>query len=233
MSFLGGMISPALTVATQAAGAYQGASANAIQTQRQQIMQALMFAREAHTAEITNALHTAQAGLAGAQQLNTTREANAPHLGDSNYASSMGDVAGAQAAAKLPVDLQEMVAKGQMDRATAESVANIRNQGTLGAAGINAGSRIGAANIEQQGANTRQGLQIQSQKDLQKSDLYGQNQNRLQQIQEGQKGSVTTALGRDVGILPKPPTQQQTDWDNAAASLAPGTNPVQVLGARP
>jgi len=59
-SILAGLISPALTVATQAAGAYQGAESQAGQAKQQEIMQALSLRRQMHQQDIEDALHTAQ-----------------------------------------------------------------------------------------------------------------------------------------------------------------------------
>jgi hypothetical protein len=60
MGILDGLLSPALTAATQAAGAYQGAEAQAGMQQRQQAVQALMLQRQMHEQEIEDALHRAQ-----------------------------------------------------------------------------------------------------------------------------------------------------------------------------
>lgn len=65
--FLAGLLSPALTVATQAAGAYEGAEANAATSKQNAVMQAIALQRQQHEQELKDALTRAQTGLAGAR----------------------------------------------------------------------------------------------------------------------------------------------------------------------
>lgn len=64
--FFGGYVGPALTAATNVAGAYQGAEADATKAKTAQIAQQISLLRQQHNDEITNALHTAQTSKASA-----------------------------------------------------------------------------------------------------------------------------------------------------------------------
>lgn len=136
MGFLDGLLSPALTVATQAAGAYQGAQTQADIERQKQAIQAVTLQRQQHESEINNALHQAQATLAGANTIKAQRDANTLRLGDPGYAGAMGAVAGAQAMGKLPADLELAVTKGKIDRATAEAIQRMRSNTSIQVANI-------------------------------------------------------------------------------------------------
>ncbi len=62
MDALSGIVSPALTTATQAAGAYQGAEANAAQVQRDTMLNAMVMMRQQKQFQTDQALKTAQTG---------------------------------------------------------------------------------------------------------------------------------------------------------------------------
>ena len=64
---LGGLLGPALTVATQSAGTYQQGQANAQQAQTQALMQQIALKRQADQDALRAALQTAQTGEANAR----------------------------------------------------------------------------------------------------------------------------------------------------------------------
>lgn len=176
MSFLDGILAPALTAATSAAGAYSGAEANAAALQRQNLISALMARQQMQELQTKMALQGAQTHLA-------ERQAGTLRLGDPGYAGALGEVAGAQRAATLPLDLKLAVQKGMIDRATAEAVAHIRTRGTISAASIGASSR---AAVEQSRERSAAALQA--------SQLAGQHANKAKEISQVQGGEIIPSL---------------------------------------
>ena len=74
---LGGLLGPALTVATQSAGTYQQGQANAQQAQTQALMQQIALKRQADQDALRNALVQAQTGEAGARTVEANARSNA------------------------------------------------------------------------------------------------------------------------------------------------------------
>lgn len=224
--FLGGLIGPALTQATNAAGAYEGASAQANNTQRQAIIQNLIFQREQQKANIENALKSAQTGESFAKTALTQHQAQAPVLGDPGYASAMGQVAGAESAAKLPADLQMAITHGTIDYQTGAALAKIRGQ-------IEGG-------LQGQKQTFEQGQQAR--------ELAGQNANRLSGIAATQSGEVLPSIvhavkkipgaahdafvGGSGGATTQAPSPAQSLWDQAVALHGEGTV-LSQYGPRP
>lgn len=242
-------LSPALTTATQAAGAYQGAEGNAAITRRESQMQALMTLRQQRQLESQLALQQAQTGEAQSKATLNTREANTPRLGDAGYAQMMGDVEAQKALATLPVQTQLEVLRG-----------NISLHNAIAQAGVEHGYKT-------QEIGTEYGLKGQLQSNEQgfqegqlQRQLAGQRQNQSASISQTQSGQVIPSIVHgakyaghtfvdaltphpsasspqmaDVnGSASAPATPQQASYDRAAAALkASGADPVTILGQRP
>lgn len=106
-------ISPALTTATQAAGAYQGAQANAAVTQRDAQLNALMMLRQQKQFEMEQALKGAEIGKTTAEtrHQNMVNDVGAAGIEGSPENAAWrvgvaGGSAGAEAAAKQPWEIQ-------------------------------------------------------------------------------------------------------------------------------
>lgn len=101
-------LAPALTGATQAAGAYQGAEANAAQMQRETMIQSLMMMRQQQAFQTDQALKAAQTNSANATGNLRNRDAGTPRPQDGqSYLDSVSNTAGA----KIAGETQPLVAQ--------------------------------------------------------------------------------------------------------------------------
>lgn len=257
---LGSFLGPALTTATDAAGAYQGAEGQAAVTKRDSIIQSLMMQRQAQQFALQQALGQANIQKDQSEAYKNTREGGQLRLGDTGYSSALGDVEYQKALAVLPVEKQKMVAQGQitLDNALQEETARGNIQAGL--------QRAALANTNSQNAldrtlktNLQQNQQTYD-TTKQQTQLTGENTIRQNAIGAEGGNSLLTNIGRKIHLLPQPNIQpivpaagasaaaaqpnstgnasnpQQSDWDIAASHLQttqPGVDPATILGPRP
>jgi hypothetical protein len=218
MGFLQGALSPMLTAATQVGGAAEGAQVKAAQLKQQMMIAAITMRREQQLADIKQAVANSVIPKNAAETTVAVNKGREPVLGDPGYAAAMGGVAGAESQAKLPADLQLAVTKGIISKDEATTVQSMRSQTEQGIATQRVGAEAtqGAANRAATAANTA-----------------ATTAGGMARVKQTQAGSLT---GRILGVpgAAAPPSQQQQDWDTAAAhAKATGQDPVAALGPRP
>lgn len=220
------LLSPALTVATNAAGTYQNAQAQGNQAKMQGVIQAVQLARQQRQAEIENIKNLADANKANAEAGTYTPE-------------FAGKKAGAEAAATLPYkvlqaqqDLQNHLTELRQSGANEMQVAAAR---LAGEKAISDAQIQAAASRQSNQQGFEQGQQ-QRQQQFQTGQTQQQYHNKIGEIGAQGNNSVMTSVGRKLGILQTPPTPQQSDYDDAAQHLQatqPDVDPSTVLGPRP
>jgi len=240
MGFLGGLANFAQN-AGPTAGAVAQAEAQGSAQRNQQAIQLLMLSRQQRQMEIENALKQSQGVEAQAHAGLYQNEAN-PQF--------KGIQAGYEAQAQQPFKLQQLQA--ELNNRLIELKQSGANEMQIAAARIAgekdiANAQIGAAASRQQ---NQQGFE-QGQQQRQQQFQTGQQQ-RQQQFQTGQtqqgyenklgeinaqgSNSITTSIGRKLGLLNTPPTPQQSDWDSAAQHIKttqPDVDPTTILGEHP
>lgn len=189
-------------------------------------------------------------GLRNSEIRLNERKAKAPVLGEPGYATAMGAVAGAEANAKLPADIQAAVTKGQIDLVTGRQLALIRGQVDSALQGnqqrFTAGENEKNRGAEAERQTTAKGEELSNKLTEIKATQAGQI---LPSLIRGTKSffgagqvnvpGVTQPLGSKAA--PAAATapvadvkQQRADWDAAAAhARANKQDPDALLGPRP
>lgn len=153
MGFLSGLASTIGTagpIAAQIGGDYEQAQAQGSGQRNQQALQMLALQRQQVAQQIENALNVSKTGEQNALTAVHQREVAKPQLGDAGYAAAMGDVAGAEALAKLSPELQLAVQKGQIDLNNATAIQNLTHQNKTQEIGQEGGIRSGLQQNQQQ-----------------------------------------------------------------------------------
>lgn len=206
------------------------------------------FGRSMQQAQLANALRSveAQKDLAQADEFSANaykarREGGRLQLGDAGFAPATAGVAAATKAATLPYDIQEAVAKGQIDQQTGLVLARERGKIEAGLQSNQQTFTAGQNTLTRQAEAARQQTGITAETAKQQTGIAAEAAKQQAGIAATQAGSITTAIGRGLGILSKPRTPAQIQWDQKAADYK-AANPndpnadtfiAQNLGARP
>lgn len=238
MGGIGSFLSPALTVATQAAGAYQGAESQAAQDKAEHIIQALVMQRQAQQFALQQQLDKAKVGQVNSETYRNTREGDKLQEGDPGYIQYQTDLAGGKAGAaanaELGPKLKEMVAKGQIDLATAKMMAGIEHgyktqeigqQG--GIQGYLQSKQQGFEQGQQQRSQLFEGQQLGAR-------LTGELGNRIAEEQQTQKGQILPNIEKKwfkSGPLMTPSATNPTPATSASGTPPPTSAERAVLKA--
>lgn len=193
MSFLGGLgnfIGTAGPIAAQIGGDYEQAQAQGSGQRNQQAMQMLMLQRQQAKDAIENALNVSKTGEQNALTTVHQREAAKPQLGDAGYAAAMGDVAGAEALAKLSPELQLAVQKGQIDLNNATAIQNLTHHNKSQEINQEGGIRSGLQTNQQKFQATQEDLNRANAAAIAKANQQG----HIQGIVTTQKGQIIPSI---------------------------------------
>lgn len=242
-------LSPALTVTSQAAGAYQGAQSQAAQDKAEHIIQALVMQRQAQQFALQQQLDKAKVGQVQSETYKNTREGDRLQEGDPGYIQYQTALAGGKAGAEFPYHIKEMLQKGQIDLHTAQTMAELEHgykTQEIGQQGGIQGYLQGKQQDFEQGQQHRsqlfEGQQLGTR-------LKGEQANHLAGIRQTQSAQLIPAIVNRIRTGSWNPATSSTDatpatgaveqqqhWDAAAQQLqheSPGVDPTTVLGARP
>lgn len=257
MGFLSGLantIGTAGPIAAQIGGDYEQAQAQGSGQRNQQALQMLMLQRQQRQQEIENALHVAQTGEAQAHGAQFQHEAQKLQPGDAGYVPMMGQLAGAEAYAKLAPELQLAVQKGQIDLNNATAIQNLTHQNKTQEIGQE-GDIKSALQTNQQAATAKQNTLNRTATSSNQAASQSAAAARIGQTQSGEVVPSLVHGAKDVAHMINPanwftapspshssvapstaPNPQQSAWDSAAQHLQktqPNIDPSAVLGARP
>lgn len=192
MSFLGGLgsfVGTAGPIAANIGGDYEQAQAQGSQMRNQQAIQMLMMQRQQRAAEIENTLNISKTA-----EQNALADQHRQEM-DPNFA---GQKAGAIAAAQWPEKEAELRAQLdnnlQLEKARGATEAQIAAQRIAGEQGIESMRIQNAMQLQQNSQTFQQGQQTRQQQFQQNVVLPTEAQNKIQGIQQTQRGEIIPSI---------------------------------------